>query len=47
MRRPAELYQSQRECDYLAYRIPGLDPKSEYTVRCHFAECKYDRPARE
>jgi sugar lactone lactonase YvrE len=37
---PPSVYMYQRECDFLPYRIPGLDPKAVYTVRCHFAEYK-------
>ena len=43
---PAAVYQSQRECDHLPYRIPHLDPASVYTVRFHFAEYKFDQPGK-
>jgi hypothetical protein len=43
---PEAVYQSQREADYLPYRIPGLDPKTVYTVRLHFAEYSEEQPGR-
>jgi hypothetical protein len=43
---PALLYQSQRETDYTPYEIPGLTAGATYTVRCHFAEYKEDKPGK-
>jgi hypothetical protein len=43
---PEAVYQSQRECDYLPYRIPGMDPQTVYTVRFHFAEYVEEKPGR-
>jgi len=43
---PPIVYQSQRECDYLPYVIPGLEANVSYTVRCHFAEYTEDKPGR-
>ena len=40
----AIVYQSQRECDYLPYIVPGLDANTAYTVRFHFADYKHDKP---
>lgn len=44
--RPATLavYQTQRECDYLPYVLPGFDPAQKYSVRLHFVDFKHDKP---
>ncbi|MBW3624802.1 MAG: hypothetical protein KY468_15470, partial [Armatimonadetes bacterium] len=43
---PEAVYKSQREVDYTAYKIPGMDPKTDYTVRFHFAEYEEEKPGR-
>lgn len=43
---PAAVYQSQRECDWLWYVLPGLKAEATCTVRLHFAEYKYDQPGK-
>ena len=41
---PQEVYRTQRECDFLPYDFPGLDPGVKYTVRIHFVDYKHDKP---
>ena len=41
---PPSVYQSQRVVDYVPYEVPGLAANVDYTVRCHFAKYKDEKP---
>lgn len=43
---PEIVYQSQRECNYCPYTIPGLTPNTTYTLRIHFAEYTETQPGK-
>jgi hypothetical protein len=43
---PPIVYQSQRETDYTPYVVSGLETGKPYTIRCHFAEYKEEKPGR-